>query len=53
MDEADHCGELLLMREGRLLEHTTPTHLREDTGCSSLEEAFLTIIRRSTAARAG
>jgi len=53
MDEADHCGELLLMREGRLLEHTTPTHLREDTGCTSLEEAFLTIIRRSTAARAG
>ncbi|KIU15405.1 ABC transporter ATP-binding protein [Mycolicibacterium llatzerense] len=53
MDEADHCGELLLMREGRLLKHTTPTHLREDTGCSSLEEAFLTIIRRSTAAKAG
>lgn len=53
MDEADHCGELLLMREGRLLAHTTPTQLREDTGCSSLEEAFLTIIRRSTAARAG
>ncbi|KAB7753208.1 ABC transporter ATP-binding protein [Mycolicibacterium mucogenicum] len=53
MDEADHCGELLLMREGRLLEHTTPTRLREDTGCSSLEEAFLTVIRRSTAGRAG
>ncbi len=53
MDEADHCGELLLMREGRLLKHTTPTHLRKDTGCSSLEEAFLTIIRRSTAAKAG
>lgn len=53
MDEADHCGELLLMREGRLLDHTTPTQLREDTGCSSLEDAFLTIIRRSTAAKAG
>ena len=33
MDEADHCGDLLLMREGRLLAHTTPTELREDTGC--------------------
>jgi ABC-2 type transport system ATP-binding protein len=53
MDEADHCGELLLMREGRLLDHTTPAKLREDTGCSSLEEAFLTVIRRSTAALAG
>jgi ABC-2 type transport system ATP-binding protein len=49
MDEADHCGDLLLMREGRLLAHTTPTKLREDTGCTSLEEAFLSVIRHSTA----
>ncbi|MDP9166201.1 MAG: ABC transporter ATP-binding protein [Actinomycetota bacterium] len=48
MDEADHCGELLLLREGRLLAHTTPTQLREDTGCQSLEAAFLSIIRHST-----
>jgi ABC-2 type transport system ATP-binding protein len=53
MDEADHCGDLLLMREGRLLAHTTPARLREDTGCTSLEEAFLSIIRRTTAASAG
>jgi ABC-2 type transport system ATP-binding protein len=50
MDEADHCGDLLLLREGRLLAHTTPTQLRKDTGCSSLEEAFLSVIRHSTAA---
>ncbi len=50
MDEADHCGDLLLMREGHLLAHTTPSKLREDTGCQSLEEAFLSVIRRSTAA---
>jgi ABC-2 type transport system ATP-binding protein len=48
MDEADHCGDLLLMREGNLLAHTTPAKLREDTGCQSLEEAFLSVIRRST-----
>ena len=53
MDEADHCGDLLLMRDGHLLAHTTPDRLREDTGCQSLEEAFLSIIRRSTAAAAG
>ncbi|MFD3040283.1 ABC transporter ATP-binding protein [Mycolicibacterium senegalense] len=47
MDEADHCGDLLLMREGRLLAHTTPDQLRKDTECTSLEEAFLTVIRRS------
>ena len=53
MDEADHCGDLLLMRDGHLLAHTTPTRLREDTRCSSLEEAFLSVIRHSTAAAAG
>lgn len=48
MDEADHCDDLLLMREGRLVAHTTPAQLREDTSCTSLEQAFLSIIRRST-----
>lgn len=50
MDEADHCGDLLLMREGRLLAHTTPARLREDTSCSSLEQAFLAVIRQYAAA---
>ena len=53
MDEADHCGDLLLMREGRVLAHSTPTKLREDTGCQSLEQAFLSVIRHSTAVAAG
>lgn len=53
MDEADHCDDLLLMRDGRVLAHTTPHQLREDTGCQSLEEAFLSIIRRGTAALTG
>jgi ABC-2 type transport system ATP-binding protein len=53
MDEADHCGDLLLLREGRLVAHTTPTQLREDTGCTSLEEAFLSIIKRGITRKAG
>lgn len=53
MDEADHCGDLLLLREGRMLAHTTPSRLREDTGCQSLEEAFLSVIRHSTAPALG
>jgi ABC-2 type transport system ATP-binding protein len=53
MDEADHCGDLLLMREGQLVAHTTPTQLREDTGCTSLEDAFLSKIRHSTTLQAG
>lgn len=52
MDEADHCGDLILLRDGRLLAHSTPEQLRRDTGCTSLEEAFLSVIRRSTAAGA-
>jgi ABC-2 type transport system ATP-binding protein len=53
MDEANHCGDLLLMRDGYLLAHTTPNQLREDTRCNSLEEAFLSVIRHSTAAATG
>jgi ABC-2 type transport system ATP-binding protein len=53
MDEADHCGDLLLMREGNLVAHTTPTQLREDTGCTSLEDAFLSIIKRNIMQDAG
>jgi ABC-2 type transport system ATP-binding protein len=53
MDEADRCGDLLLMRDGHLLAHITPDRLREDTGCTSLEDAFLSIIRRSAASAAG
>ena len=53
MDEADHCGDLLLMRDGHLLAHTTPARLREDTGCTSLEDAFLSIIKRNTMRQAG
>jgi ABC-2 type transport system ATP-binding protein len=53
MDEADHCDDLVLMRDGSLVAHTTPAQLREDTGCTSLEEAFLSIIRRTTARQAG
>ncbi|ORJ57835.1 ABC transporter ATP-binding protein [Mycobacterium simiae] len=53
MDEAEHCKDLLLMREGALVAHTTPAQLREDTGCTSLEDAFLSIIKRNIMQNAG
>lgn len=53
MDEAEHCGDLLLMREGRLLARTSPRRLREETGCQAMEEAFLSVIRGTTAPRSG
>ena len=47
MDEAGECDELLLMRDGRLLEQTTPARLRDETGEDDLGRAFLRVIRRS------
>jgi ABC-2 type transport system ATP-binding protein len=48
MDEASECDELLLMRDGALLEQTTPERLREQTGEQDLGRAFLAIIERSS-----
>lgn len=44
MDEAGRTDRLLLMREGRLLADGTPDGLRERTGTSDLEAAFLQLI---------
>jgi len=46
MDEASECDELLLMREGELLEQITPEQLRTRTGEQDLGRAFLAIIGR-------
>jgi ABC-2 type transport system ATP-binding protein len=47
MDEASECDELLLMREGSLLEKVTPARLREETGEHDLGAAFLVQIRKA------
>jgi ABC-2 type transport system ATP-binding protein len=44
MDEARECDELLLMRDGALLERTTPDALRAQTGEQDLGSAFLAVI---------
>jgi ABC-2 type transport system ATP-binding protein len=44
MDEAGECDALLLMRDGALLEQTTPESLREETGERDLGAAFLAVI---------
>ncbi len=45
MDEAEHCDQLLLIRDGYLLAQLSPDELRRRTGESSLENAFLALIR--------
>jgi ABC-2 type transport system ATP-binding protein len=44
MEEAEHCDELLLMREGELLADESPGELRARTGRQQLDEAFLALI---------
>ena len=46
MDEAEHCDDLLLMREGDLLATETPASLRARTGEQGLDAAFLALIRQ-------
>jgi ABC-2 type transport system ATP-binding protein len=43
MDEADRCDELVLLREGRVVAAEPPQRLRERTGASDLEGAFLAL----------
>jgi len=47
MDEASECDELLMMREGALLEQTTPGRLRTQTGEHDLGRAFLAVIEQA------
>jgi len=45
MDEATRCEHLLLLREGDLLASQSPAELRDRTGESDLERAFLRLIK--------
>lgn len=49
MEEASHCGSLLLLREGRLLAQLTPRELSQRGRSTDLEKAFLHIIQNATA----
>ena len=47
LDEARHCDDLILLREGRLLAQLTPTELSSRTGTHDLDEAFVRLIESS------
>lgn len=44
MDEASRCDDLVLIRDGRVLAHDTPSAFREKTGSKTVEEGFLKIV---------
>jgi ABC-2 type transport system ATP-binding protein len=50
MEEASHCDDLLLLRNGALLAQLTPVQLAERGGSADLERAFLHLIRGQEAA---
>jgi ABC-2 type transport system ATP-binding protein len=45
MDEARRCDDLVLLREGEVIAHTSPDELLESTHTSSVEQAFLKLVR--------
>ena len=44
MDEAERCDRLLLMREGRIIADGSPDGIRERTGATDIEHAFLHLV---------
>lgn len=44
MDEAERCDGLVLIREGRLIAHGTPAHIKQHTGAATIEQAFVKLI---------
>jgi ABC-2 type transport system ATP-binding protein len=46
MEEAEHCDQLLLMRDGDLLAASSPAELRGSTGEQQLDRAFLALIEQ-------
>jgi ABC-2 type transport system ATP-binding protein len=53
MDEARHCDELVLLRDGRLLATGTPDGIQASVGTRYLEDAFLRLIEREQASVPG
>ena len=49
MDEAERCDDLLLLREGRLLFSGPPAEIKERTGTSDLDDAFLRLVEEESA----
>lgn len=43
MDEAEHCNQIAMLRDGRLIAHGSPADLLQRTSTSNLEDAFLAL----------
>jgi ABC-2 type transport system ATP-binding protein len=45
MDEAERCDSLLLLRDGQVLAHESPTAFKRRTGETTMDAAFLHLVR--------
>ena len=44
MDEAEHCDDLVLLRDGQILAHESPQALCSRTKSKTVEESFLKLV---------
>lgn len=49
LDEARHCDQLILLREGRIVAQLTPSELVARTGADDMDEAFVRLIEAAGA----
>ena len=46
MEEADHCDELILLRDGAILAKGTPAQLRQETGLENMDSVFISLVEK-------
>jgi len=46
MEEADHCDELVLLRDGAILAKGSPTELRAQAGLENLDAVFISLVEK-------
>jgi ABC-2 type transport system ATP-binding protein len=44
MDEAERCDDLVLIRDGKIIAHSTPAELKKQTGKRTVEDSFLKLV---------
>ena len=44
MDEAERCDDLVLLRNGEVIAHSTPQELLKQTGTKTIEQSFLKLV---------
>jgi ABC-2 type transport system ATP-binding protein len=44
MDEAERCDDLVLIRDGRIIAHSSPKELRQQTESRTIEQSFLKLV---------